>query len=100
MLDDVECEVYVTYKLASGAKTMIRGFLPHLEYMLFYRGVFDDLCVPDLRESALADKPLFRLYGHERVKLRLVGYATKELKNIGKVLGFEMVDISPNPREL
>ncbi|MEK6405521.1 MAG: hypothetical protein AABN34_01015 [Acidobacteriota bacterium] len=66
LFDEPACEVHVTYKRAGGGKTLFRGILPHIEYMVFYKGVFNDICVPELREYALADKPIFRLYGHER----------------------------------
>jgi hypothetical protein len=60
-----DCDLHVVYKRASGVKTMFRGFLPHLEFMVFPIGVFEEICDPELRESALADTPMFRLYGHE-----------------------------------
>lgn len=59
-------EVHVIYKRASGFKTALRGIFPHFEFMVFNPGLFEDLHNPTVLEFALEEKPLLRLYGHER----------------------------------
>lgn len=66
LLDDEECEVHLTYRLAPGFKRIFGGFLPQFEYMVFSRGTFDFLCSPQFTEFALLQEPILRLYGHER----------------------------------
>ena len=66
LFDNPECEIHVTYKQASGLKTILRSIFPQFEYAVFNRGLFDDICNPEVREFALEEEPILRLYGHEQ----------------------------------
>jgi hypothetical protein len=66
VFEDDDCEVHLVHKKAGGIKRLFAGILPYFEYMVFSAGLFDDLCNPNVREFALEEKPLLRLYGHDR----------------------------------
>ncbi len=61
-----DSEVHVIYKRATGFKKLLAGMFPQFEYLVFNPGLFDDICNPEVKEFALEERPILRLYGHER----------------------------------